>query len=1486
MPTEEKNKSTIPSQNLFPVVGIGASAGGLDAFKKLIIAIPEDSGMAYILVQHLHPEYESALPEILQRVSKIPVMEISDNVHVDPNCLYVIPSNKILVATDGVLKLSPRSAKGSLNLPIDIFFSSLAEVHQAQAIGVVLSGTGADGTAGLKDIKDQGGLTIAQDPASAGYDGMPQSAIDAGIVDFILIPEKISQKLMELRQSFTLASSDGAASEKDKINDAGFRQILSLLKVRVGVDFNFYKQTTVRRRIIRRMIMLQLETITEYLDYLKKNKPELDILFQDLLIPVTSFFRDPTTFDTLCDTGFPEIIENKPAGTPLRFWIAGCSTGQEAYSIAICLHEYLNDHISSGKVQIFATDLSEKAIKKARTGIYSKKELEGMSDNRLQQFFIKADGQYQVKKPVRDMCIFAVHNFLKDPPFAKMNFISCRNVLIYLEPFLQKKALTLFHYALNDKGILLLGKSETTGNASDMFITFGKKDKFFAKKNLPGTFINVTTEKSETAFTDKNFFMRSKEGKTQDFQKNADDILLQKYTPVGVVVNDQFDIVQFRGATGEYLEPSPGKPSLNVLKMAREGLSFEIRNALHKAKTTREPFIKEGIPINEGNKLVTIEVVPLLNTIDLHFLILFRSSPAIAEGVDLATALPGNGDSPNGAFQNPPLGGGRAGLRILQLEKELAQAREDMRSITEEQEAANEELQSSNEELLSGSEELQSLNEEMETSKEEMQSTNEELITVNQELYDRNEELNQSRRFAEATLAVLHEPLLVLDKNFLIKSANASFYKTFQLTEDETLGKNLFQLQDNGWEITGLRKELVKIHKEKEKMIEVEIDFSFPVVGERTICFNIQPINRESGEQLILLALNDITLRKNAEKILLEKTSGVFKEHQMLHSYYMEAPAFFVILKGPNHIFEFANNMYQQLTGNRDILGKKMMEALPELKDQGFVEIVDEILITGKPFTGKEMPAFIEKVKGQAPEQIYIDLNCQGIKDDDGNISGILIFGYDVTELVMTRKKIEASEKEQKNLAMYLKLANDSANVGSWSLDIVSSKLEWSNIHKIMWGYDEHCEDLTYEDWHKMIVPEDKELAFKKIAEAKVNHSLYEVDYRINRANDGAIVWIKSTGQYYYDEYGVAQTLTGISMDITAQKEAETKIKIAEEFSRTVLQSSPDCVKVLDKDGFIFFMNTNGLCQMEIDDFNNIKNKPWWEIWGEENKPVVTAAVSSALAGKTVQFQAYCPTAKGTPKWWDVVVTPLFNAGTITQLISVSRDITDRIKMEQKKDEFISIASHEMKTPLTIAKAYLQLLELSLGTENVTANLYVKKASLSVGRLNDLVGELLDVSKIQHGKLDYNFSSFNFNEMVDNTVEDIQQSIPLHTIIKTGTVQQQITGDKERLQQVIINLLSNAVKYSPHASQVFINIEQQNGEIHVSVKDAGIGISKEHLNKIFDRYYRIEEHAIQFQGLGIGLFISYEIIQRHHGKLWLESEPGKGSTFYFSLPLA
>lgn len=445
-----RDKPLIKSTIQFPVVGIGASAGGMEAMRTFIKAIPECSGMAYIFVQHLSSSHESILPELLQKATAIPVHEISDNIRIEPDHIYTIPSNKLLIANDGVLQLSPRPSTDQRSMPINIFFSSLAEVHEAHAIGVVLSGTGTDGTQGLKAIRGAGGITFAQDEASAAFEGMPNSAVGAGTVDFILSPAEIPKKIAAIKNQVIL--SDEELQQRTPKDEDVYKQILSLLRVRRGNDFTYYKRPTLHRRILRRMAISKTDNLPAYLTYLRENQGEQDILYQDFLILVTSFFRDPAIFHTLCDSVFPAIENSKASNEPIRIWVAGCSTGQEAYSLAICLKEYLGDAAHQGdapvpKVQIFATDISEPAIAKARSGVYTCAEIEGLTPDRVEKFFTKIDGSYQLTKSIRDLCVFAVHNFLKDPPFGKVDLVSCRNVLIYLEPYLQKKALTAFHYA-------------------------------------------------------------------------------------------------------------------------------------------------------------------------------------------------------------------------------------------------------------------------------------------------------------------------------------------------------------------------------------------------------------------------------------------------------------------------------------------------------------------------------------------------------------------------------------------------------------------------------------------------------------------------------------------------------------------------------------------------------------------------------------------------------------------------------------------------------------------------------------------------------------------------------------------------------------------------------------------------------------------------------------------------------------------------------
>jgi two-component system CheB/CheR fusion protein len=988
----------IKSPNLFPVVGIGASAGGLDAFKKLLKAIPENSGMAYVLVQHLDPNHESMLPELLQKVTSIPVLEIADDIKVQPNHIYVIPSNKMMVATDGVLLLAPRPAKSKTerNLPIDLFFTSLAEVHQTHAIGVVLSGTASDGTLGLKAIKDHGGITFAQDEASAAYEGMPHSAAEAGVVDFILPPEKIPQKLLEVTSIII-----GKGSDEENLpqrDEELIKQILSLLRIRKGTDFTYYKQSTIRRRILRRMAINKNEEPLSYLKYLRENKTEQDVLYQDMLIPVTSFFRDQKTFDNLCESVFPLIAKNKTAGEPIRVWVAGCSTGEEVYSIAICLKEFIGNHSSNGsaeRVQIFATDLSEQAIAKARQGIYTKNDLNKVIPQRLNEFFTKINGNYQVNKNIRDICVFAIHNFLKDPPFGKMDFISCRNVLIYMEPYLQKKALTTFHYSLNPKGFLLLGKSETISGVPDLYAPAAKNDKLFTRKDVPGKFMHVASQRSEQNFsrTDTN---TNNEIIRTDFQKTADDIMLRKYTPAGVVVNDAMDIVHFRGNTGSYLEQSPGKPSHNLLQMAKNGLAFELRNILHKAKKDKAPVIKENIPfqINDSLHNISIEAIALPNIIEPHYLILFHDNNSITN------SSKGLGTISNKKTTTTKSKKDDKELRIQQLEQELAQTREDMRSITEDQEAANEELQSANEELLSGSEELQSLNEELETGKEELQSTNEELTVVNQEMISLNEQVTASRDYSEAIIANIREPLLVLDKYLRIKAANTAFYKTFHVNEPEIVGVFIYDIGNKQWNIPALRTLLEKILPEKSVINDFEVTHTFSIIGGRVILLNAREvINKNSLEKLILLSFEDITEQKKAQEVL-RKTGEHFK--QLVKE--LPAAVYSCDLLGR---IGFYNDAAVKIWGREPEIGKDLWCGSYKIfKTDGSPLSLDSspmaiAIKEGRAIIGEEI--IIERPDGS---RSFVQVYPQPEFGLSGEITGAINMGFDITELKKTENDL------------------------------------------------------------------------------------------------------------------------------------------------------------------------------------------------------------------------------------------------------------------------------------------------------------------------------------------------------------------------------------------------------------------------------------------------------------------------------------------------
>ncbi|HUS25306.1 MAG TPA: chemotaxis protein CheB [Candidatus Binatia bacterium] len=790
----------------FPIVGIGASAGGLEAFTELLKNLPLDTGMAFVLVQHLDPQHESALAQILARATRMPVREVTDNRRVQANRVYVIPPNTSLGIAKGVLKLQPRVPSRTPHHSIDLFLESLAQDQHEQAIGVILSGTATDGTLGLEAIKAEGGITFAQDE-SARYDSMPRSAIAEGCVDFVLSPSAIARELARIarhpylagpvagpgarrgRAAAMPAPASAAGLPADTGKDAAFKKILLLLRTHSGVDFSLYKSSTIQRRVSRRCVLNKSQALEDYADFLRGNAKELDALYADVLISVTGFFRNPDAFELLKNKVFAKLALQR-SDEPFRVWSLGCSTGQEAYSIAMAYVECADKAPQARKLQVFATDLNEALLEKARHGFYAKNLALDLSPERLRRFFVEEEGGYRVVKSLREMVVFARHNLIGDPPFSRMDLISCRNVLIYLEPALQQRALPTFHYALKPGGFLFLGASESIGTFAKLFEPADRKHRIFAKRAAAMTSMllpvrkvrsePVTAVRPATPGVRRAGPAAQPEGFHPELiaQREADRVAVNQFAPPSVLINDELQILQFRGPTGAYLEPPTGKASFDLLKMAREGLKLPLRALINKARKEGKAARHQNVRLQQDDEVrpVNVEVIPLKNLRERCFLVVFEDArkPSRAAAAAVLEA--------SGARRTARPGTREESRRIAALEADLGETRDYMQSIQDQYEAANEELQASNEEVQSANEELQSLNEELETSKEELESANEELTTVNEEMGARNTELSRLNSDLLNLQASARLAILVLNRDLTIRRFSPQATRLFDLT--------------------------------------------------------------------------------------------------------------------------------------------------------------------------------------------------------------------------------------------------------------------------------------------------------------------------------------------------------------------------------------------------------------------------------------------------------------------------------------------------------------------------------------------------------------------------------------------------------------------------------------------------------------------------------------------------------------------------------
>ena len=974
----EKNLKDKIDHNSSPFfyVGIGASAGGLDALQKFLSNVPGKSGMAFIIVQHLDPTHKSALTDILSRSTSMKVMEVKDGVQVKSDFVYIIPPDKDMSILNGKLQLMEPFEPHGQRMPINYFFRSLAEDQKEKSVGIILSGYGSDGTIGLKAIKANGGICIAQDPSTAGSDSMPYNAINTGLVEIILAPEEIPKKLI----SYTKSSNNILKKilTPEDLTIQSLQKIFILIRNKTGHDFSQYKKSTVNRRIARRMNIHQIEEMPQYLRYLQENPHEIDLLFNEFLINVTHFFRDPEAFESLKQDALNEIIKEKSDSDILRVWVPGCSTGEEVYSIAIIIQELLDETSKKIEVQIFGTDLDENSIKTARSGTYPTIISADINPERLIKFFNKQDNSYTIKNNIREMVIFSNHNVIKDPPFTKLDLISCRNLLIYLENGAQEKVLSNFNYGLKKDGVLILGPSESIGEFLDAFSVIDKKCKIFKCNKSNGFALDflqthpLTYQQHSSAYWDNQFDLKdSKPENGLNITAMAEKNLINIYAPPSALIDSNGGILYIHGRLGKYLEPSPGKASqMNIHKMAKEGIKLALSSAIQNAISKNKKVVMENLKIdedNEKNHFFKLTVNPLRGHESVKGLLIVSFEE-----------LPNKNEEEHDQIKLDPFS--KTSDHIKALENELKLTKEQLNHTIEKMTTSNEELKSANEELQSMNEESQSTNEELETSKEELQSINEELSTVNTELQIKIDELSSInddmtnlfnsteiatifvdntlniRRFTEeatkliqliqsdlgrplsditsnikypeladdisqvikkvtfkekevntakgewykvrimpyktsqnvidgATITFINvsqiknsqekiqsalnyaeniintvrEPLIVLDQNLILISANKTFFETFKLKKSETEGEKIYKIGNGEWNIPTLQKLLEEILPKNNEINDFKFEYNFHKIGHKKMLLNARRIYRgDIGTNLILLAMENV----------------------------------------------------------------------------------------------------------------------------------------------------------------------------------------------------------------------------------------------------------------------------------------------------------------------------------------------------------------------------------------------------------------------------------------------------------------------------------------------------------------------------------------------------------------------------------------------------------------------------------------------------
>jgi len=1483
---EQMNSPKTPLS--FPVVGVGASAGGLEAFTQLLQELPVDTGMAFVLVQHLSPNHQSALSEILSQATAMPVTEVVDEPKLKPNCVYIIPPNRNMVISSGCLHLSKREDHG-VQHPIDYFFSSLAENQRERSIGVVLSGTATDGTLGLEEIKAEGGITFAQD-ITAQHNGMPQSAVDSGCVDFVLSPKQIAREIARIStHSYlkgpyvegALADSGPVESESDVLLDKqSLNPILRVLNKTIGVDFAHYKSSTLSRRIARRMLLQKIKNIADYERFIKDTPAEVQSLYQDLLINVTSFFRDADTFEALKANVIPGLLKGRSVNDPARVWVLGCSTGEEAYSLAMIFSEAADSSHGQVPVQIFATDLNESCIESARAGLYSKQRLHGVSVERQRRFFVDEKGQSRVSKSLRDMCVFAKQNVISDPPFSRVELISCRNLLIYIEPPLQQRIVSIFHYALKPSGFLVLGSSETVSPYLEFFQVEDAKHKIFTRKPgvarmAPG--LPVPMERQPLAAHGKFIHVPLKSlGLNSALDgnhllKEADRLLLERFAPPAVLIDANLNILQFRGNTEDYLIPAQGRASHALLKMARDGLLVPLQTLVLKAKKKNAAVREAGVQFKVKGQVreLNLEVIPVNEnsvgevSVEANFLVLFENS-------ETATSLkktPSNQKAvPRGAEKIP--------TKIAHLERELSRAREYVQSLVEQHDAANEELQSANEEANSANEELQSINEELETSKEEIQSSNEELTTVNDELQNRILESSQLNNDLVNLIESVQIAIVIVGLDLRIRRVSPMAEKLLNVLTT-----------DLGRPITDIR------HKIDLPELESLLSETINTVSSRE-----REVRDNQGRWYLLRTRPYVTTENKIEGavLLLLDVDVIRGDREYAESIVATVHEPLLVLDGDLCVRSASQAFCEVFEISRKAteghlffeLGKGEWDT-PELR-----ELLEKCLIEGSTFNEFE----IEWELGGLGQKTLL-LNARRIIQTADQSRLILLAIEDITKRKRNQQIVALNHAQ-------FEAVFEASPVGMYLVDSQFRILQIGRTARKTFG---EIGELIGRDFVEVVnlvwPPETAVDVVARFAHTLETGEPYSApgfsDLRHDRKVRECYDWQLHRITMPDGEHGVVCYF----VDISARVIAESSLRSSELHYRRLFEAAKDGVLILDPltrkilDANPFISDLLGYTQ------NQLIGKELFEIGLLKDEEASRNAFQELKEKGFIRYDNLPLQSKSGQRCEVEMVSNLYDEDGDTVIQCNIRDITERKRLQNdlrdrneellaadiRKNNFLAVLAHELRSPLNAIRGWVQLIQRpGESTENIRQGLEVidRSSLIQAGLINDL----LTGHRISSGKMRVDVVEIDLNKVITTAIATVslaatEKDIRINCKISSEPVL--VSGDANHLQQIFGNLLINAIKFTPPKGEITVAIHQTQSSADVRVADTGEGIAPDVMPHIFERFRQSDPSASRSHtGLGLGLSIAKQLIELHDGNISARSAgKGLGTEFLVSLPL-